>query len=128
VWCAGEEEKAMKKLIWLLALLTFAIPALGWSAQATQAPTKIQEQPPAEAPGFKTVEGALSRIESAQQLLWIKAADGKEIEFKYSTQTQVTGGDNGVEGLANASGTYLKILYEIVDGVNNAVKIDILQA
>src|ERR1043166_6275296 len=81
----------MRKTVLLLIALTFAVPRRGWSAQTSPAP-KIEGQAPAEIPGFKTAEGALTRVESAQQLLWSKGEDGKEIEFKYSTETQLAGG------------------------------------
>ena len=120
----------MNKIIATAALLALlAVPVKSSFAQTKQAPSSPsanQMQAPEQSPAaFKTAQGALSRVDSAKQMIWIKGADGKEVEFKYSAQTQVTGGDNTVEGLAKMNGTQLKIQYEVVDGANNAVKIDI---
>src|SRR5262249_4794816 len=122
----------MNKFIAMAALLTLlAIPTKSWSqTKPAPNPSANQMQAPEQSSpaAFKTAQGALSRVDNAKQTLWIKGADGKEQEFKYNAQTQVTGGDNTVEGLAKMNGTQLKIQYEVVDGANNAVKIDIQSA
>ena len=114
----------MKTLLTLLlatVLTSLATPAAMWSAQ------EKQSQPQMQIPSaFKSAEGDLSRMDAAKGLLWLKGQDGKETEFKYTIQTQVTGGDNTVEGLSKMEGTHLKIQYEVVAGSNNAVKIEIV--
>jgi hypothetical protein len=119
----------MKTLLLASLLVPLATPAMAWGAQAT--PTQLQtqsqnmqSQTPAPS-DFKSAEGDLSRMDSAKGLLWIKGQDGKEMEFKFTSQTQVTGGDNTVEGLNKMEGTHLKIQYQVVGGSNNAVKIEI---
>lgn len=113
----------------LLALF-LTTPVTTWSAVQNQSETKAASvQRSSQSPSvFKNVQGELSRVDDVKQFLWIKRSDGKEMEFKYTSQTQVTGGDNSIQGLANMSGNLLLIQYQTVGGTNQAVKIEIRPA
>jgi hypothetical protein len=110
----------------LLALF-LAMPVAKWSAVQSQAggeATKLES--PSQAPAaYKNVQGELARVDDAKQLLWIKRSDGKEMQFQYTSQTQVTGGDNSIQGLADMNGSQLVIQYQMVGDTNQAVKIAI---
>jgi YD repeat-containing protein len=114
----------------LLASLLFvlcAIPGSVQSAQGEQKSAEINLQTMGKAPAaLKNAEGELSRVDGEKQLLWIKSADGKELQFSYDKQTKVTGGDSTVEGLAKMSGSHLRVQYEAVAGANRAASIEIL--
>jgi hypothetical protein len=119
----------MMRTIFPISLLALflAIPPATWSAAQNETGGKgLMVQSPIPSPAaFKNVQGELFRVDDAKQLLWIKRSDGKEMEFTYTNQTQVTGGDNSIHGLAKMSGSQLQIQYQTVGSTNQAVKIEI---
>jgi len=115
-----------KMLFYSLVLALFSGSQSVLSAQNSPAPPIVKAPaPPRDPAALRTAEGDLSKVDTEKQLIWIKSEDGKELQFSYSKQTEVQGAGDSVEGLAGLSGTHLKIQYEIVGGINNAVKIEV---
>jgi hypothetical protein len=114
----------MQKMIVMLSVL-IAIPVTTWSLSTGGATQETRLQAAQNAPQLKSAEGELSRVETRNQLLWIKTADGKEMEFAYTDQTKVEGTGGSVEGLANMSGSFLKIQYHNQGATNVAVQIQV---
>jgi hypothetical protein len=56
-------------------------------------------------------EGELVKVDAAAKSLWVKTAKG-EMEFKYNDQTQISGAEGGVEGLATQSGAPVKVHFD----------------
>jgi len=113
----------MRNVFLMTILFTLiAIPESIIGAAQNQLDKAADLQAPA---AFKTAEGELTKVDSVKLMFWIKAADGKEMAFNYTSQTQVTGGDNTTQGLSKLGGSHLRIHYEIVAGSNQAVKIEI---
>src|SRR5262245_39551758 len=116
----------MKVILMFLAVL-FGAATLGWRSQeaqgpaATPQPSSRTEQaaqaaraPPKQQDVAQAAEGDISRVDAQKMLLWIKTADGKEMQFSYAADTPVYGGSNSVEGLSSLSGkgTHVKVTYE----------------
>ena len=113
----------MKRLFSLTAiavalLVLAASPAI--SAQQ-QAPAQIDK-------ADKVFEGELSKVDSAAKTLSVKGTGGAEMVFAYSDQTQVTGPDKTVQGLAGKAGATLKITYRDLDGRHMATRIETVEA
>jgi len=103
--------------------LLFAVPQGIWSGPAGQG----REQAPTQAaPILERAAGELSRVEPGTQSLWIKAADGSEMEFKYTNNTKVTGAADSTEGLANMHGSRVSVQFSKLDGANVAAHIEVL--
>ena len=107
-----------------LALL-FAVPESLWSGQAGQGPGASQA-PKQASPILQTAVGELARVDPGSKSLWMKAADGTEMQFKYTDITQVKGATDSSEGLAKMSGNRVSIQFQRVAGENIAAKIEVL--
>jgi hypothetical protein len=71
-------------------------------------------------------EGTLLKIDLEQQVLWLKQSDGTVMQFAYTPQTAVEGAGDTTEGLSGQEGTPLRIHYEVIGGVNTALRIEVL--
>lgn len=110
------------------------VAALGISpalAQQTPAPAPSEQQPaPAPAPGADkqaqamSVQGELRRVDAETRMLWVQA-DGKEQQFRFSDDTEITGAGRDVEGLSTMTGTNVTVHYKVEGAANVATKIDI---
>ena len=96
----------------------FTISAAVLGLALASAPVMAQDspaQPPAanRAPAAqaKTVQGELLKVDTDKKLLRIKAADNKEMEFRFTTETEVTGEGQNIEGLATKTGTKVSVDY-----------------
>lgn len=56
-------------------------------------------------------EGELTKVDAATKTLSVKTAKG-EMEFRYNDQTQISGAEGGVEGLATLSGAPVKVHFD----------------
>ena len=56
-------------------------------------------------------EGELVKVDAAAKTLSVKTAKG-EMEFRYNDQTQISGAEGGVEGLATQSGAPVKVHFD----------------
>jgi hypothetical protein len=76
----------------------------------------------------KIARGELVRVDTDASILTIKAADGTETEFKYTDQTEVTGVEESVAGLATEAGAQVTVHYMEEAGVKTATRIDVQAA
>ncbi len=67
------------------------------------------------------VEGELAKVDAAAKTLSVKTAKG-EMEFRYNEQTQISGAEGGVEGLATQSGAPVKVHF---DASKTATRIEV---
>ena len=93
----------MKKAIRTLAVLA----VVGLIAGVL--PALAQEQAQSQAQGV--AQGELVRVDAKTSTLVIKAADGAQMQFRYTEQTKVTGSDESVAGLATMTGARLTIRF-----------------
>jgi len=103
------------RLVFTLMAITLVIGMTPLLAQAQD-----QAQPPA-----LTAEGELLRVDLDAMTFTIKAADDNELEFRFTDETEVAGGAEGIEGLATMSGTLVHVEYQAQDSVTVATKIEI---
>lgn len=92
------------------AMLTLALGSTPLMAQqpAERAEPQVDQAPK---PQTKSIMGELLRVDVEKQLVRIKAADDKEMEFKFTADTEVTGESKNVEGLATKTGTKVSVDY-----------------
>lgn len=79
----------------------------------------------AQAQEGQPFEGELTKVDSTAKTLSVKSSKGQEMEFRYNDQTQISGAEGGVEGLATKSGTPVKVHYDATS--KTATKIEIKQ-
>ena len=77
-------------------------------------------------PGAMIMEGTLVNVDSKSKLIRIKVADGSEMEFAYTEQTEIAGTGETAEGLASRNGSRLRVHYQVLAGISVAVKIEVL--
>ena len=81
--------------------------------------------PIAQAAGAeKSASGELLRVDSNAKTFTIKSDEGKEMDFYYSDQTVVVGGEKGVQGLSSSMGKKLMVFYTEAEGKRQAVRIE----
>ncbi len=119
----------MAKFLGMLLLLV-ALPGIvpsgtAGSMQENQPPNAELQRPAQHDTDLLTAEGDLSRVDAAKQSIWIKTAEGKEMEFTYTEQTIVEGSGKSVEGLDKDGGTHVTVDYNTAAGTNHAVKIKV---
>ncbi|MBP1601500.1 MAG: hypothetical protein H6Q06_1651 [Acidobacteria bacterium] len=73
----------------------------------------------------KSASGELLRVDSDAKTFTIKSDEGKEMDFYYSDQTVVVGGEKGVQGLSSKTGSKLEVFYTEAEGKFQAVRIEI---
>jgi hypothetical protein len=121
----------MKRVIGLtvgLFLLSF-LPNMGVLPFDAFAVAASQQQP---LPGLGTDEGALSlegeltAVDAKNRLLWVKTADGKDVKVSYTDRTEIIGAEESEEGLSDRNGSRVRVLYQLLGGINVATKIEIL--
>lgn len=82
--------------------------------------------PVAQAAGAeKSASGELLSVDSNAMTFTIKSDEGKEMDFSYSDQTVVVGGEKGVQGLSSSKGSKLTVFFTEADGKRQAVRIEI---
>jgi hypothetical protein len=98
------------------AMLTLALASTPAFAQQPQPAQPQPSQPPAasQAPAMqsKTALGELVKVDVDKKTLRIKSADDKEMEFRFTAATEVTGESRNVEGLATKTGTKVSVDYQ----------------
>jgi hypothetical protein len=124
----------MKKITFpvaAFALMIAAAPAL--AAQDPQPPAGRPggapgAQPPAaQEPAARAMNasGELVKVDTDANTISIKGAGGAEQLFSYNDQTEVTGGREGVAGLATKAGSRVTIEYKDEAGSKLATKIQV---
>src|SRR5262245_32498030 len=71
------------------------------------------------------IDGELTKVDATAKTLSVKDSRGQEMEFRYTDQTQISGAEGGVEGLATKSGTPVRVHYDAAS--KTATKIEIKQ-
>jgi hypothetical protein len=98
--------------------LTLSAPPLWAQSQAPAPPS--QQQPQA-----MSAQGELLRVDLEKKQFWIEDASGKEVQFRFTEATEVTGQVKNIEGLATKTGTRVAVQYRAEGGGAVATKIDI---
>jgi hypothetical protein len=106
---ATKGAKHMKKIYPTMTILSifflFAAMAIALPAQAQSAPDQNKE-------AMQVFQGELTRVDANAKTLWVKGAEGKEMDFQYNEQTQIIGAEGGVEGLATQSGAPVAVHFD----------------
>ena len=107
-------QKVTHALVVLAAIALFAgvMPVLA-QEQAKEAATVAQ--------------GQLLRVDVNAKTLAIRSSDGNQMQFRYTEQTKVVGGDKSVAGLATMAGSPVTIRYTKQGADNVATEIEVQQ-
>ncbi len=73
----------------------------------------------------KSASGELTRVDSMAKTFTIKSDEGTEMNFQYSDQTLVVGGEKGVQGLSSNEGSKVTVFYTEAEGKRQATRIEI---
>jgi hypothetical protein len=91
----------------VIALAAGTVPTLAFqSAPAVQAAVQADQRP-------TQIRGELLRVDTKARTLTIKGGDGSKVDFRYTDQTEVTGADKGVAGLATMNGVQVTVHYKV---------------
>lgn len=132
----------MKKLTYTFAAFAMTTMLTGASAYAQDpapqpapapAPAPAPEQDQRPAPELQVEQdakasiatGELVNVDAAAMTLTVKGVDGSEWTFDYTNETDVTGGQEGVAGLATQAGTNVTVHFADEGGKKVATRIDI---
>ena len=85
----------------------------------------LTHQPVLAQGGGAVIDGELTKVDATAKTLSVKDSRGQEMEFRYNDQTQISGAEGGVEGLATKSGTPVRVHYDAAS--KTATKIEIKQ-
>src|SRR5262245_5492244 len=75
----------------------------------------------------KVFEGQLTKVDATAKSISVKGSTGPEMQFMYDERTQVIGPVKDVQGLAQTSGTTLKVTYRQDRGSNMATRIEVIE-
>lgn len=78
-------------------------------------------------PEERTATGELVSVDADSQMLTIKGADGSEWNFQYTEDTEVSGAQQGVAGLATKAGTRVTVHYTGEGEVKTATRINVAE-
>jgi hypothetical protein len=73
----------------------------------------------------KSGSGELLRVDTTAKTFAIKSDKGKEMDFFYSDQTVVVGGEKGIQGLSPNEGSRLTVFYTETEGKRQADRIEV---
>jgi hypothetical protein len=85
-------------------------------------PTVAQTQAPAPS---KVMVGLLTKVNPDTKTFSVKPSEGKEIEFTYNDDTEILNAEHRPEGLADKTGTQLRVIYDDHAGKLIAVRIEV---
>lgn len=68
-------------------------------------------------------EGELTKVDATAKTLSVKNSKGQDMEFRYNDQTQISGAEGGVEGLATKSGTPVRVHYDATTKTASRIEI-----
>jgi hypothetical protein len=110
--------------------LVVAVAAMSLSprVQAQEAPARAEQEQqaaPTQAEQSFSAEGELVRVNLDLKTFAIAAADGQELQFRFTDDTEIAGAQSGVEGLASMTGAHVMVEYRAEDRVAIATKIEI---
>jgi hypothetical protein len=96
----------------LLAGLAITAPAELAAAQESQAK-------------METASGTLTKVDADKKTLSVKASDGAETTFTYTSSTVISGDQKSEQGLATAEGSMVTVTYSVKDGSKIASKVEV---
>ena len=112
----------MKVFRTCLAVAVAGLISMG-SVAAQQSAPPAGQQERAKTP--EPVSGELVSVAADTKTLVVKTAADKEMTFTYTDQTEITGADKGVAGLATAKGSMVTVHYTMRGTSNVAAKIEV---
>jgi hypothetical protein len=80
---------------------------------------------PAVAQEPRIVEGELLRVDANAKTLMIRTADATRMQFIYTDDTEVSGADDSISGLATKTGAAVIVSYMTKQQDNIAMKIEV---
>jgi hypothetical protein len=97
----------MKKIYPTLAVLSILFLSTGLILGQGERSPAVQSQEMAQ-----IFEGELTKVDATAKVLSVKSSKGKEMAFRYTDETQVSGAEGGIEGLATKSGTQVRVHFD----------------
>lgn len=109
------------------AITTTLIAAPGAFAAQDPAPQPAPEQQeqPEQRPQATTVTGELTNVDPEAMTLTVAGANGEAWTFRYTADTEVSGGQSGVAGLATQAGTVVTVHFEGEGEARTATRIEV---
>jgi hypothetical protein len=102
-----------------------APPAAPPAAEPAQ-PTLAQPAEKAKEPAAQqTMRGELTKVDVDAKMITIKSADGTETQFTYTDDTEVSGAQKNVAGLATQTGSQVTVRYITTGTAKAATKIEV---
>ena len=108
----------MKKLYPTLAVLSLFFLCTGLILAQDDRPAQGQEK-------VYMFEGELTKVDATDKTISVKSSKGKEVAFRYTDETQVSGAEGGIEGLATKSGTHVRVHFDAA--TKTASQIEVMQ-
>jgi hypothetical protein len=95
------------------------------SAETQSSATQSEQAEQGNSPVIvgQVVEGELTKVDAMSKTLSIKISQGQEIELRYNDQTQISGAEGSVEGLATQGGTPVRAHFDSI--TKTAMKIEV---
>jgi 3-oxoacyl-(acyl-carrier-protein) synthase len=88
-------------------------------------PTLAQPAEKAKDAAVQTMRGELTKVDVDAKMISIKSADGTETQFTYTDDTEVTGAQKNVAGLATQTGWRVTVTYITTGTTKAATKIEV---
>jgi hypothetical protein len=110
----------MKKLYPTLAVLSLFLLCTGMILAQGEKPPAAQGQEK-----VYMFEGELTKVDATDKTISVKSSKGKEVAFRYTDETQVSGAEGGIEGLATKSGTHVRVHFDAA--TKTASQIEVMQ-
>jgi len=116
-------------ILGIVALLILALTGCSktreQSSAETQSPVTQSEQAKVaqaqETP--QIVAGELTKVDATSKTLSVKSSEGLEMEFRYKDQTQISGVEGRLEGLATKSGTPVSVHYDTASKMATQIEV-----
>jgi len=105
-----------------LGLVLGGAPLAAQDDQQEQRGEAVQAQQEA-----RSESGSLTWVDVDKQTFAITTAEGRELQFHFTEQTKVSGGQEGVAGLAAQKGTAVRVEYVPKDQMAMATLIEVQQ-
>ena len=88
-------------------------------------PTLVQPTEKAKDAAQQTMSGELTKVDVDAKMISIKSADGTETQFTYTDDTEVSGAQKNVAGLATQAGSRVTVHYTTTGTTKAATKIEV---
>ena len=100
------------------------MPSLGFTKGRAPRDPAFRRELDAELARIEAFLG-LAKVDSDKKTLSVKAADGAETTFTYTSSTVISGDQKSEQGLATAEGSMVTVHYSVKDGSKVASKIEV---